>query len=78
MVLLQHAKSCAVPVTSRGNPIIHSDIMLRPQMRQYVAEAPDDMIGDRTGQEAQMQVTLRDVEPFSLWVSLCVRPRRRC
>jgi Protein of unknown function (DUF3531) len=39
-------------------------------MRQYVAKAPDDMIGDRTGQEAQMQVTLRDVEPFNLWVSL--------
>ena len=44
-----------------------------PQMRQYVAKAPDDMIGDRTGQEAQMQVTLRDVEPFSLWVSFGVR-----
>lgn len=39
------------------------------QMRKYMETKHDDIMNERTGAEGQMQVTLREVDPFSLWVS---------
>lgn len=37
-------------------------------MRRYISKVPEDMVGERTGQQEQMRVALREVDPFSLWV----------
>jgi len=40
----------------------------RKQMRQYINTKRADMFNENTGVEGQMQVVLREVDPFSLWV----------
>ena len=40
-------------------------------MRNYVSADRDHMMTDRVGTEEQMEVKLREVDPFNLWVGRC-------